>query len=116
MSDVIDYGEWHTGIRKEGITYAAFNFSRKLAQSLAAIISAGILGLTGYIANEHQSASTLLGIKSAMTLYPAIALVMAAIIIFFLYGLSDDKYRQIAEDLSNGRWEHGIIGESQKED
>lgn len=51
-----------------------------------------------------------------MTLYPAIALVMAAIIIFFLYGLSDDKYRQIAEDLSNGRWEHGIIGESQKED
>lgn len=116
VSDVIDYGEWHTGIRKEGITYAAFNFSRKLAQSLAAIISAGILGLTGYIANEHQSASTLLGIKSAMTLYPAIALVMAAIIIFFLYGLSDDKYRQIAEDLSNGRWEHGIIGESQKED
>ena len=116
VSDVIDYGEWHTGIRKEGITYAAFNFSRKLAQSLAAIISAGILGLTGYIANAHQSAGTLLGIKSAMTLYPAIALVMAAIIIFFLYGLSDDKYRKIADDLSNGRWENGIIGETSSEE
>ena len=36
VSDAIDYGEWHTGIRKEGITYAAFNFSRKIAQSIAA--------------------------------------------------------------------------------
>lgn len=109
ISDVIDYGEWHTGIRKEGITYAAFNFSRKLAQSLAAIVSAGILGITGYVANAHQSSSTLLGIKSAMTLYPAFALIMAAIIIFFLYDLSDEKYRKIADDLSNGQWEQGKI-------
>lgn len=115
VSDVIDYGEWHTGIRKEGITYAAFNFSRKLAQSLAAIVSAGILGLTGYVANVEQSSTTLLGIKGAMTLYPAFALVMAALIIFFLYGLSDDKYRKIADDLSNGRWEKGIIGKDKAE-
>lgn len=111
VSDVIDYGEWHTGIRKEGITYAAFNFSRKIAQSLAAVISAAILGLTGYVANAEQSSETLLGIKSALTLYPAFALGMAALIIFFLYGLSDDKYREIADDLSNGRWENGKIGE-----
>jgi GPH family glycoside/pentoside/hexuronide:cation symporter len=36
---------------------------------------------------------------------------MAAIIIFFLYGLSDDKYRKIAADLSNGKWENGNIGD-----
>ena len=41
---------------------------------------------------------------------------MAAVIIFFLYGLSDDKYRKIADDLSNGRWENGIIGESSSEE
>lgn len=111
VSDVIDYGEWHTGIRKEGITYAAFNFSRKIAQSLAAVVSAAILGLTGYVANAEQTSTTLLGIKGAMTLYPAFALAMAALIIFFLYGLSDEKYREIANDLSNGRWEHGKIGE-----
>lgn len=111
VTDVIDYGEWHTGIRKEGITYAAFNFSRKIAQSIAAIVSAGILGITGYVANAEQSKGTLLGIKGAMTIYPAFALVMAAIIIFFLYGLSDDKYRKIAADLSNGKWENGNIGD-----
>ncbi|WP_251159079.1 MFS transporter [Caniella muris] len=112
VSDVIDYGEWHTGVRKEGMTYAAFNFSRKLAQSLAAIVSGGILALTGYVANQAQTPETLLGIKGAMTLYPGIALVCAALIIFFLYNITEQRYRTISADLSAGRWEGGVIGES----
>ncbi len=109
VSDVIDYSEWHNGIRKEGITYAAFNFSRKIAQAIAAIVSSGILVLTGYVANAVQSEMTLTGIKAAMTLYPGIALGIAAIILYFFYGLTDDKFKQIADDLNNGKWEHGTI-------
>ncbi|OOM77262.1 putative symporter YjmB [Clostridium puniceum] len=109
VSDAIDYGHWHTGIRKEGITYAAFNFSRKIAQSIAALVSAGVLGLTGYISNAQQSPTTLLGIKGAMTLYPAVALAIAAIVVGILHNLPDDKYRNIASDLQNGKWEKGII-------
>lgn len=109
VSDAIDYGEWHTGIRKEGITYAAFNFSRKIAQSVAALISAGVLGLTGYVANAKQTPETLLGIKGAMTIYPALALAIAAIVVGLLYNLPDDKYRKIAKDLEEGKWEKGII-------
>ena len=109
VSDVIDYGEWHNGIRKEGITYAAFNFSRKIAQAIAAIVSSGILVLTGYVANIAQSEETLTGIKAAMTLYPGVALGIAAIIIGVFYGLSDDNYKKIADDLSNNIWEDGQI-------
>jgi len=109
VSDAIDYGHWHTGVRKEGVTYAAFNFSRKIAQSLAAIVSAGVLAATGYVANAHQTAGTLLGIKGTMTLYPAIALLLAAIIIGLMYNLSDDKFKSIANDLNNGRWEKGTF-------
>ena len=109
VTDAIDYGHWHTGIRKEGVTYAAFNFSRKIAQSIAALVSAGVLGMTGYVANAQQSAETLLGIKGAMTLYPAVALVLAAIIVGILHNLPDDKYRKVAQDLQEGRWENGIL-------
>lgn len=109
VSDTIDYGHWHTGVRKEGITYAAFNFSRKIAQSIAALVSAGVLAATGYVANAHQTAGTLLGIKGTMTLYPAVALLLAAIIISLLYNLPDDKFRAIANDLENGRWEKGTF-------
>lgn len=109
VSDVIDYGQWHSGIRKEGVTYAAFNFSRKIAQALAAIVSSGILVLTGYVANAVQSEMTLTGIKAAMTLYPGAALLLAACIIGALYGLSDEKYKNISHDLENGKWECGNI-------
>lgn len=44
------------------------------------------------------------GIKAAMTLYPGVALGVAAIIVAFFYGLSDTQYEKIAEDLSNGVW------------
>ncbi|MFD1670794.1 glycoside-pentoside-hexuronide (GPH):cation symporter [Agrilactobacillus yilanensis] len=111
VSDVIDYGEWHTGMRKEAITYAAFNFSRKIAQSLAALVSAGVLALTGYVANAHQTQKTLTGIKAAMTLYPGVCLLIAALVVGLLYKLSDDRFKKIAEDLDNGKWEHGIIGD-----
>jgi GPH family glycoside/pentoside/hexuronide:cation symporter len=109
VSDSIDYGHWHTGVRKEGVTYAAFNFSRKIAQSIAALVSAGVLAATGYVANTHQSAGTLLGIKGTMTLYPAVALLLAAIIIGIMYNLSDDKFKNIANDLNNGLWEKGTF-------
>ncbi|MCL2567152.1 MAG: glycoside-pentoside-hexuronide (GPH):cation symporter [Alphaproteobacteria bacterium] len=109
VSDAIDFGEWKNGMRKEGITYAAFNFSRKISQALAAIVSAGILGITGYIANGIQNTATLLGIKAAMTLYPGIALACAALVMFGFYSLSERKFARIAQDLNNGRWEKGKI-------
>jgi GPH family glycoside/pentoside/hexuronide:cation symporter len=110
VSDTIDYSEWHTGVRKETMVSAAFNFSRKIAQSLAALVGAGMLSLTGYVANQKiQSPETLAGIKGVLTLYPAIALVVGAVMLFFVYHLTDDKYKKIAGDLEAGRWEHGVI-------
>lgn len=111
VSNSIDYGEWHSGVRKEAITYAAFNFSRKIAQSLAALVSSGILALTGYVANAHQSAGALNGIKAAMTLYPGICLALAAVVIGVFYKLDEKRFGKIANDLDHGRWEKGKIGE-----
>ena len=109
MADVIDYGHWHTGKRHDGITYAAYNFSRKLAQSLAGVLASFILALTGYVANQAQTDGTLLGIKGAMTLYPGVALVIAALILYFAYDITEQRYERISNDLNNGRWEHGKL-------
>ncbi|MCV3741889.1 glycoside-pentoside-hexuronide (GPH):cation symporter [Lentilactobacillus hilgardii] len=111
VSNAIDYGEWRSGVRKEGITYAAFNFSRKIAQSIAALVSAGVLALTGYVANAYQTAGALRGIKAAMTLYPGVCLVLAAVVIGFLYKLDGERFGKIANDLDHGRWEGGKIGD-----
>lgn len=109
VSNTIDYGEWHSGKRKEGITYAAFNFSRKIAQSIAALVSSGLLAMTGYVSNHAQNASALNGIKIAMTLYPTICLAAAGIILWFLFQLDDTKFQRISDDLDHGRWEKGTL-------
>ncbi|MCY8281117.1 glycoside-pentoside-hexuronide (GPH):cation symporter, partial [Bacillus inaquosorum] len=99
VSDIIDYGEWKSGERKEATTYSLFNFSRKLAQSLSGFLSGIGLGLIGYVPNAVQTAQALIGIKALLLLYPAIALALAMIIIGFLYKLTDQQHAQIVQDL-----------------
>ncbi|WP_024121035.1 MFS transporter [Bacillus halotolerans] len=101
VSDIIDYGEWKSGERKEATTYSLFNFSRKLAQSLSGFLSGIGLGLVGYMPNVAQTAQALLGIKALLLLYPAIALALAMIIIGFLYKLTDQQHAQIVEELQH---------------
>ncbi len=70
VSDIIDYGEWKTGERKEATTYSLFNFSRKLAQSLSGFLSGIGLSVIGYIPNASQTKGTLIGIKGLLLAVP----------------------------------------------
>lgn len=99
VSDIIDYGEWKSGERKEATTYSLFNFSRKLAQALSGFLSGIGLSLIGYVPNVAQKASTLVGIKGILTLYPALALTLAMIVIGFLYKLTDKKHAEIIKEI-----------------
>ena len=99
VSDVIDYGQWRTGKRRDGITYSMFNFSRKIAQSIAGGLAGFGLSLVGYVANAAQDPGTLLGIKALQTLYPCIAFFVAAAILLFLYGLTDARQAEIVGEL-----------------
>jgi glycoside/pentoside/hexuronide:cation symporter, GPH family len=99
VSDVIDYGQWRTGKRREGITYSMFNFSRKIAQSIAGGLAGFGLSLVGYVANAAQTPGTLLGMKALQTLYPCIAFLIAAAVLLFLYSLTDARQAQIVAEL-----------------
>ena len=99
VSDAIDYGEWKTGQKRGAITYSVFNFSRKIAQSIAGFAAGLGLSLVGYVPKVKQTAGALLGIKGLLLLYPAVALGVATIIIAVLYNLSDTRFLEIASEL-----------------
>ena len=40
-ADTVEYGEWKTGKRSEGATYALFSFTRKVTQSLGGAVGRG---------------------------------------------------------------------------
>jgi GPH family glycoside/pentoside/hexuronide:cation symporter len=99
VSDAIDYGEWKTGERREGITYSFFNFSRKIAQSVSGFASGMGLSLVGYVPNVKQTAQSLSGIKGLLLLYPAVTILCSAIVVATLYTLSDKRHGEIVAEL-----------------
>ena len=51
-ADTVEYGEWKTGVRTEGTTYALFSFTRKMGQALGGAAAAYTIGLGGYISGK----------------------------------------------------------------
>ncbi len=105
VSDAIDYGHWRSGVRREGITYSMFNFSRKIAQAVAGGAAGFGLSLIGYVpkftsdpAMADQADGILQGIKSLQTLYPCIALTIAGAVLFFLYPLTDKRITELVAE------------------
>ncbi|GAB3045676.1 glycoside-pentoside-hexuronide (GPH):cation symporter [Virgibacillus ainsalahensis] len=100
ISDVIDYGEWSSGIRQEGTTYSLYSFMRKLSQAVAGFVGGIGLSIIGYVPNAVQTPDTLIGIKVMMVLVPAISCIICFIIFKYGYKLNDKMFEQINADLA----------------
>lgn len=51
-ADTVEYGEWRTGTRTEGITYSLFSFTRKLGQAIGGAMAAYVIGFGGYVGGQ----------------------------------------------------------------
>lgn len=102
-ADTVEYGEWQTGQRSEGATYALFSFTRKVTQSIGGAAGAWALAAGSYIAasaanpNPVQPESAIFAIKATIGLLPA-ACALIAMLIFVKYPLNDDVFRQIRDE------------------
>ncbi len=102
-ADTVEYGEWKTGARQEGVTYATFSFTRKAGQAVGAALAAYALALTGYDgAALEQTVETEWGIRAAAALLPGIATFLAAAIMCF-YPLTDQRHAEIVAEIAARR-------------
>ncbi|MCN75727.1 MFS transporter [Listeria monocytogenes] len=102
VNDVIEYQQWKTGIRSEGIIYSGYSFIRKIAQGVAGFIPGLALSTIGYIANQTQSVSTIAGMGKVYFLLPAIASIISCIIFYVGYSLTDKRHAEIVQELRMG--------------
>ena len=100
VPDTIEYGQWKTGIRSEGIPLSFFSFMQKLAMSFAGFFALQVLAYTGYEANTELSASALSGIKWLYNIFPGL-FSLACLIVLFYYKLSKERYDEILSELNN---------------
>ena len=56
MGDAIDYNEWKTGTREEGVVYSLHSFFRKLAQGVGPAVALTIMQGMGYVNNANLDA------------------------------------------------------------
>lgn len=102
-ADTVEYGEWKSGKRSEGATYAIFSFTRKVTQSIGGALGAALLGWFGYISasaanpNPTQPESAINAIKFTIGPLPAICAILA-MVIFWKYPLTDKLFNQIRDE------------------
>ena len=101
VADCVEYGEWQTGKRSEGMIFSLNIFKSKIASAIGGSLCGYILAYIGYTANESQSTFTLNGIHLIQTLVPC-AIVIISFMLLRRYNLSEAEYEAIVDDLKNG--------------
>lgn len=95
LPDTVEYGEHKTGVRSEGILYAFFSFSQKLATAVGGGVVAWTLAATGYEAGKAaQDPGALTGIVSTLGVIPAVFLLLSMGVAAF-YRLDRVSFRAI---------------------
>jgi GPH family glycoside/pentoside/hexuronide:cation symporter len=103
IPDAMEWDEWQTGERHEGMFYSLVTLAQKVASSIAIPLTLLVLDASGYQANvATQSDSALLGIRIVIGPIPAVLLVVG-ILFALLYPLSRERHAQIVKELKARR-------------
>ena len=101
VADCVEYGEWKTGKRSEGMIFSSNIFKTKLASAIGGALCGYALAFFGYEANVAQTVNTLNGIHIMYSIIPGI-IAVCSIISLRRYNLTEAEYDAIVEDLRNG--------------
>lgn len=96
-ADAVDYGEYLTNKRIEGMGSAIVSFSQKISNGLAAGMVGWILALTGYVANEVQNSATVFGISFMFAWLPVILLGIVILSFKLVYKYDAEEPKVLAE-------------------
>ncbi|MFP7224597.1 glycoside-pentoside-hexuronide (GPH):cation symporter [Priestia filamentosa] len=99
LADSVEYGEWKTGIRTEGLALSAGTFGEKVGTGIGGMVLGALMGLAGYVGGQaEQTVSALTSIKFLFIHVPIILSILSIILLYF-YKL-DKKYPTIIKELN----------------
>lgn len=98
LADTIEYGEWKTGMRTEGLVYSAGSFGTKAGGGLGAALIGWGLALGGYAGGQATISATALASIHFMFIYVPIILALLQILLLVFYNL-DKLFPGIVKEL-----------------
>jgi glucuronide carrier protein len=103
-ADTVEYGEWQTGNRTEGTTYAVFSFTRKMGQALGGFVGGLALTWAGFSAADAAAgADQAEGVASNIQLLSG-GLVggfaLLSLVVMAFYPLTEARFREISAEIA----------------
>ncbi len=101
MGDAIDYNEWKTGSREEGVVYSIHSFFRKLAQGVGPALVLVVMYALGYVGENGgnqtmEVATNMRYLVAALYLFSA---VLQFVGLALIYNLDKKKLEQMNSEL-----------------
>lgn len=100
VSDTIDYGEWKTGYRTEGLVNSACSFGWKIGNGIGSALLDLILEAGGYVGTAITQTETALFSIEICFIWIPIAIYVIGLVIMSFYHL-DKEFPAIIRDLNN---------------
>lgn len=98
VSDTIDYGEWKTGYRTEGLINSACSFGYKIGNGVGVALLGLIIEAGGYVGTAAtQTAAALTSIKVCFVWIPIVIYVLGLVIMHFYH--LDEEFDGVIADL-----------------
>ena len=105
--DTVEYGEWKSGVRTEGTTYALFSFTRKMGQALGGAFGAYVLGWIAFnskaaVTGAPQLPGTVDGLQRWSGLVVG-GFILLSLLIMAFYPLTEKVFREIVGEIAARR-------------
>lgn len=106
LADTMEYGEWKTGIRIEGLIYSGASMGIKIGTGLGSAMIGWGLAASGYVGSQDtQSAEAVTMISNLFIWVPTLVSVLMAVLLYFFK--LDKQYPQILEELQETKGARG---------
>ena len=107
IGETVDYMEWKTGKRSEGMSFSILTFISKFTGAMSKSMGTGLLKAIGYVTSSTnavvpQSMHTQRGIFAMYTIIPGLLGILGIIPLFF-YDLVGEKQQKMLKELAERR-------------
>lgn len=106
-ADTVEYGEWQTGNRTEGTTYAVFSFTRKMGQAIGGFVGGLALTWAGFSAAAASSGTAQeAGVAGNIQLAAGglvAGFILLSILVMAAYPLTEAKFEEITAEIAARR-------------
>lgn len=111
LADCVEYGEWKTGLRGEGVVTSALTFINKFGNALGGMLTGFVLAAVGYVAGRNQTDLVLNAIKHMRVTAPVIAYIISIIAMAF-YPITNEFFIKITNELKDRKSNEVITGKN----